>query len=66
MLPTQPQRLPSAPAPPAGPMTREREEYDLDKVSEENGRKKTSTFRPSGLHGNQLGADKCKEGHSDN
>jgi hypothetical protein len=34
-----------------------REQNDRDKGSEEYGPKKTPTFRPSDLHGNQLGAD---------
>ncbi|MDB6106760.1 MAG: hypothetical protein JWO52_6759 [Gammaproteobacteria bacterium] len=35
-----------------------REQNDRDKGSEEYGPKKNPTFRPSDLHGNQLGADK--------
>jgi hypothetical protein len=37
-----------------------REQNDRDKGSEEYGPKKTPTFRPSDLHGNQLGADNLR------
>jgi hypothetical protein len=58
MLPTQAQ--PPKPDNTASARERQnrREQNDIDKVSEENGRRKISMFRPADLHGNQLAADK--------